>query len=328
MNNYKDIDVAVSSRVRFARNLADYPFAGNCDPTSAKEIIEKVRFALGDGFSETDFTGLDPVSAGALVEDHSISREFAKTELPHSLFTSSDGKIKIMVCEEDHIRLQSIYRGFSLNDAFEEACKADDVLSQKLNIAFDEKLGYLTHCPTNLGTAMRASVMLFLPALTEQRRIKPLVSQISKMGLTIRGIYGEGSEAAGSLYQISNSETLGVSEEGIISKLNDIISQIIDLERKARNDLMERDPSRITDKVMRSMGVLKYSYTLDSSEFMACYAAVRTGISLGIIKDVDYETLDDAFSALMPYSLMKREGKSMTDTERDLARAKAVKELI
>lgn len=328
MKNINSTDVAVSSRVRFARNIADYPFAAKCDKTSANEIIEKVRGALNGDYTETDFEENDALTSGALVENHSISREFAHSKLPHALFTSRDRRIKIMVCEEDHIRLQSIVRGFSLDEAYRDACKADDVISEHLNIAFDEKLGYLTHCPTNLGTGMRASVMLFLPALTATRKIKPLVNEISKMGLTIRGIYGEGSEALGCLYQISNSETLGVSEESVISKLNDIIKQIIDIERKSRAELMQSDPDGVIDRVMRSLGTLKYAHKLDSAEFMRCYADVRMGVALDIIKDIDYETLDSAFTEVMPYTLMKHSGKKLGDAERDVSRAKRIKELI
>jgi len=328
MKNYTDIDVVISSRIRFARNIADYPFMSKCDPTSAGEIIEKVRNALGDGFKELDFSTIDEIKAGSYVEDHSVSRDFVKSPLPHTLFCDIDNKVKIMVCEEDHVRLQTITRGCSLEEAYKTACAVDDILCEKLNIAYDDSLGYLTHCPTNLGCAMRASVMMFLPALTAQKKIKPLISQLSKLGLVIRGIYGEGSDALGCLYQISNQESLGVTEESIISKLSGIIEQITGLERNARNELFERYNDKIIDNVMRSMGVLKYSHMIESAEFMRCYSDVRMGIALNIIKDIDYDTVDRAFIEAMPYTLMNHSSKQMNEHERDLARSRRIKELV
>ncbi len=328
MKIYNDNDVALSSRIRFARNIADYPFTGKCDPTSAKEIIEKIRSALGESYNELDFSSIDEIKAGAFVENHSISRDFAASKLPHSLFTDCENKVKIMACEEDHIRLQAISKGLSLEEAFKNACEADDKLSTVLNIAYDDRLGYLTHCPTNLGCAMRASVMLFLPALTAQNKIRSVISQLSKFGIEIRGLYGEGSDALGCLYQISNQESLGISEEAVISKLNEIIAQVIKLERNARNELYRNSPDTITDRALRSLGVFKYSHMLDSAEFMRCYADIRMGVSLHIIKDIDYDTIDRAFTEVMPYTLMKHSGKKMNEHERDLARARRIKELL
>ena len=326
--NEKDIkyDVALSSRVRFARNLADYPFSAKCDPTSAKEIIEKVEGALGDGYVYTDFTGLDENAAYAAVEDHSVSREFAEATIPHRLASSKDGKVKIMICEEDHIRLQAITPGLSLTEAYDTACAVDDRLGEKLNIAFDDRLGFLTQCPTNIGTGMRASVMLFLPALTARHKIKPLAPQLSKLGMTIRGIYGEGSEALGCVYQISNQETIGVTEESVIAKITSTIDKIIEIEREERKSLYEGAKDNLTDKVMRSLGILKYAYTIDSSEFMKRYADVRLGISLGIIDGVDLKTLDDLFVAVMPYTIMRDEGGEVDVAQRDLIRARRIKE--
>lgn len=328
MKNDGMTDVVISSRVRFARNIADYPFKSKLDKTSANEIIEKVKAALGDGYEFIDLTGEDEVLANSLVEDHSISREFAVETLPHALLCSQDGVIRIMICEEDHIRLQAICRGMDLDKAFERASEVEEELSEKLNIAYDEKLGYLTHCPTNLGIAMRASAMLFLPALTGKNMIKSLISVLSKLGVTIRGIYGEGSDALGCLYQVSNSETLGVSEENVISKLNGVITKIVELERKERDELYKAQSDYISNKVLRSLGVLKYAYMLDTSEFMRCYSDVRLGISLGLIEEPDYDKIDGIFTQVMPNNLMKSAGKKLDEHERDIARAKLVKELL
>ena len=328
MNEEMKRDVVISSRIRFARNIADYPFAGKCDPTSASEIIEKVRNAVGSGFIELDSDKADDVEIGSLVENHSISREFAESKLPHALFTSNDGVLKIMVCEEDHIRLQAITEGLSLKEAYNAACAEDEKLCCRLNIAFNDRLGFLTHCPTNLGTGMRASVMMFLPALSESGNIQSLSAQLSKLGLTIRGLYGEGSDGLGCIYQISNTETLGVTEHNVISKLEDVINKVIGIERDMRKRIYESDPDKMTDRSMRALGILKYSKILDSSEFMRCYSDLRLGISLGVVEDVDVLKLDKAFTEVMPYNLMKRFGKKMNASERDIMRAKYIKELI
>lgn len=328
MKTLNDNDVVISSRIRFARNIADYPFMNKCDVTSANEIIEKVRTLLGDSFKEINFSSINELKAASYVENHMVSRDFIKSSLPHSFFTDSERKVKVMVCEEDHIRLQVIEKGLSLDNAYKEACKTDDLISAGLNIAYDNNLGYLTQCPTNLGCAMRASVMMFLPALTAENKIKSLINQLSKLGLVIRGIYGEGSDALGCLYQISNQESLGITEEGIIDKINGIIGQIINLEREARNEIYNTYSDKIIDNVMRSMGVLKYSHMLESSEFMRCYSDIRMGISLNIIKDIDYDTIDNAFNEVMPYTLMDHYGKQMNDRDRDLSRAKRIKELV
>ena len=321
----KSYDVAISSRVRFARNLADYPFMSKCDPTSASEIIAKVKGALGGGYTATDFSKSDELSSYAAVESHRVSREFAESELPHVLISSKDQTINVMVCEEDHVRLQSILPGLALDEAYKNACEVDDVLCDKLKIAYDDKLGFLTQCPTNIGTGMRASVMLFLPALTRQRKIKQLVPQLSKLGMVIRGIYGEGSDALGCIYQISNQETIGISEENIIAKLSSAIERIIELETEGRKELFEENKDELTDKVYRSLGILKFARSVSSSEFMSLYAELRLGVSLGITDDVELTDLDDLFVRVMPYTLMSNAGKQLDEKQRDAARADLIR---
>lgn len=316
----KDIDVVLSSRIRFARNIKDYPFATGLDITSCKEIIERVEGALPD-YHKTDFTDMPALKAQVYVERHDVSPEFAASSMPHALLEKDD--TKVMVCEEDHIRLQVIKQGFSVREAFSEACAADDILLDKLRIAYDEELGFLTHCPTNLGSGMRASVMMFLPALTMSRELGGIVSQISKLGLTIRGIYGEGSEAKGYLYQISNSETMGVTEEATVDKLCEIVTQIIDYERKAR-ERIRSGGIRNADPMTRALGTMLYASVISSREFMELYAKVRLGISIGVVEDIGYLALDELFISVMPASLC--DGRNMTETERDEARARVIKE--
>ncbi|MBQ3182322.1 MAG: ATP--guanido phosphotransferase [Clostridia bacterium] len=316
----KDIDVVLSSRIRFARNIKDYPFASKLDETSCREIIEKVEYVLSD-FKKTDFTKIDPISAQAFVEHHSVSPEFAVSTLPHALFEKAD--TKVMVCEEDHIRLQVIKKGFSLNEAFTEACETDDMILSKLRVAYNEELGFLTHCPTNLGSGMRASVMMFLPGLAMTGELKGIVSQLSKLGLTIRGIYGEGSEAQGYLYQISNAETMGTTEEATISRLCDILKQIIGHERNAR-ERIKAAGIRNRDPLCRAFGVLKYACTMTSREFIELYSKARLGVAVGIIDETDLETLDELFISVMPATLSA--GEKLTEAERDMKRAEVIKE--
>lgn len=319
-----DNDVVVSSRIRLARNLSDYPFASKLDFTSAKEIIEEVSSALKPhGFTFTDMSSLSPLEAQSYVEKHIISTEFAKKSSPHALLTDENLSVAVMVCEEDHIRLQCLLPGLDLDKAYENACKADDMLDEALNIAYDEKLGYLTHCPTNLGTGIRASVMVFLPALTMTNQIAGLSAQLSKIGLTIRGMYGEGSASKGALYQISNQVTLGITEEDTIKKLKEIITKIAQEEKRLRASISKTTLERLSDKILRSEGTIRYARLISSEEFMELYSDLRLGISLGITTGVSLSALDKMLYDAMPASLALRQGNGQSrDIPDELVRDK------
>lgn len=325
----KENDVVVSSRIRFARNIADYPFESRLDETSCKEIIEKVTNALGKDFTKYDMADLKSVETGMLVEDRTVSPNFAKKKGPRALLKNEEKDVSCMVCEEDHIRLQCILPGLDIEEAYKRACVYDDMLDEKLNIAFDGKLGYLTHCPTNLGLGMRASVMLFLPALTMHRSIETLSVQLSKLGFVIRGMYGEGSSSEGCLYQISNSVTMGVTEDDTINRLNNVVKQICDSERKAREVIKSDSYSVIADRVGRAYGILKYAAIISSKEFMKLFADVRLGIALGLIKDLDYEKLGELMIGVMPATLIARNGGvAAGESERDVMRADYIRKTI
>ncbi len=319
-----EFDTVLSSRIRFARNLCTYPFEGKLAPDKAKEIIEKVNDALkGQGFSRHDFFEGSTWEAVSLVEKHYISREFAAKKSPHALLINESTSASIMVCEEDHIRLQTILPGLALHEAYEIASKYDDIIDSSLDIAYDEELGYLTHCPTNLGTGMRASVMMFLPALTMSGRISAIASQLSKIGLTMRGMFGEGSEGKGGIYQISNQITLGITEEDTIKKLCDIVAQINDQERKLRASIKGENLERLRDTALRSEGILKYAHMLSSGEFIEHFSNIRLGIAIGIITDISFVTLGKLFIETMPATLtLSEKDAPKTDAERDRARAK------
>ena len=319
-------DIILSSRVRLARNLAAYPFAAKMDDTSAREIIEKIEQALKDAYTKTDMSSLSALETVSLVEKHTISREFAQKEDPHALFANAFGEVFVMACEEDHIRLQAILSGYELDRAYALARECDKLLEGKLKIAYDSELGYLTHCPTNLGTGMRASVMMFLPALTHSKKISSLASQLSKLGLTIRGMYGEGSGGDGMIYQISNQVTLGISEEDTLSKLKEVIAQICELEYKYRTALKDNTQNALDDRIGRAEGILRYARSISTAEFMKLYSDVRLGVSFGLVENITLEQLDTLLVSIHPATLMLEcNKKEASESERDRVRASYIK---
>lgn len=326
----KTSDVVLSSRVRLARNLEGYPFGARLSREGADEILQKVGGLLEtDGFERLDFSTVSPTEAGALYEKHYVSREFLNKKTPHALMLNEPCGLAVMLCEEDHIRIQSILSGLSLDEAYKNARAIDEHIEEKLPIAYDENLGYLTHCPTNLGTAMRASVMMFLPALTMAGRIQALAARLSKIGLTVRGFYGEGTEAKGCLYQISNQITLGVTEEESLKKLTEAVKQITDSENELRELITPEKNPKIFDRICRAEGILRHAYLLSSDEFLSHYADVRLGVALGIVEGVSYSTLDTLLFEVMPLSLALSEGKAtLGEGERDRLRAKRVKDAL
>jgi protein arginine kinase len=235
----------------------------------------------------------------------------------------------VMVCEEDHLRIQSILPGLALDEAYRNASRIEKRLDEEFDFAYSEKLGYLTHCPTNLGTGMRASVMMFLPALTRRGYMDSLAAQLSKIGLTVRGLFGEGSGAAGCMYQISNQITLGITEEDTLEKLSDAVAQISESERKARKSINGEELERVTDMILRAEGTLRYAYRMSSSEFIRLFADVRFGIALGIVKDITYEQLGTLLVEVMPATLtLSAETTPKTDAARDRLRAQKIQSLL
>jgi len=320
----KETDVVISSRIRFARNLAEYPFRSKLDPVSAEEIAEKVCGIFPD-YEIIDFSKLDNIESTSYVEKHEVSPNFANEKLPHYLAVNREKNLRIMICEEDHIRIQCILPGFDLDSAYKNAVEADDRVLEKLKIAYSDKLGFLTGCPTNLGTGMRASVMLFLPALTITKMISGLAPSLSKLGFTIRGMYGEGSEAGGCMYQLSNSVNLGYNEETIISKLKEAAEKIAAEERRRRAILKSDNYDTLCDRIMRSYGNMHYAHMITSAEFLKLYADVRLGIALGMINDLEYSKLDRMLQEAMPATLMINYGQRIEGDFRDKLRAEYTK---
>lgn len=323
----------ISTRVRLARNLKDYPFPCRLSEQGRKKVIEKVTSAIRDSNSSiaSDFNlikldDLTEAQGVSLVERHLVSPEFISETEGRALLLSKDESMSIMINEEDHIRLQVITDGLSLEQAYDTADKLDTLLDENLEFAFDDKLGYLTQCPTNLGTGMRASVMLHLPALEKSRTIGRIVGNLSKLGLTIRGAYGEGSEPSGSLYQLSNQVTLGISEKVAIENLENITKQLVSQERQARERLAKSID--IQDSVSRSLGLLKSAMVMTHDEALKLLSNVRFGILSGQIKDVTAEVVDSLMEKIEPATLMVNSGKNLSAQERDIERAKILREAL
>lgn len=328
-NKGNEGDVVLSTRVRLARNLEDYPFPVRLNSEEKKNISLLVKDSLSDykdkPLSFIDMSTLSPAKAVSLAEKHLISPEFAYEGTGRALLLSDEEDVSIMLCEEDHIRIQVILPGLALTEAFSEADKIDSIIENKLNYAFDERIGYLTQCPTNLGTAMRASVMLHLPALNKKGAMRRLSTTVAKLGLTLRGSYGEGSEVSGDIYQLSNQVTLGISEKAALQNLTSIAMQIVSQEKQARAALIKDED--FIDKIYRSWGILRSAYKLTSNELTNLISFVRMGAGEGII-DVPPEKLTEMFIELQPATINVAEGKTLSQSERDVLRAEKVRKAL
>ncbi|MBE6570098.1 MAG: ATP--guanido phosphotransferase [Ruminococcaceae bacterium] len=324
-----DNDVVVSTRVRLARNLQNYPFDPLMTEDQAAQIcsLAKEIYTEDDGWEYTDFGSLTPTERRAYAEKHLVSREFAESRYKGGLL--SKNSVHIMVLEEDHLRLQSIYPGFALEEAYRDVSAADELLDNRAQIAYNEKFGYLTHCPTNLGTGMRASVMLFLPACSKAHLIRGFEEQLGKIGLTIRGMTGEGSKAEGRLFQISNQITLGVTEEETIHKLSGIVEQIVKQERELRGILCKgkRDENLVRNQVRRAYGTLLYATLLQTEEMVRLYEDIRLGAALGMIENLNPIRADEMLFSCMPNTLMAN-GECKTPEERDEVRANRARAIL
>lgn len=321
MSSQMEQDVVLSSRVRLARNLSEFPFPNKMTPAQANQVIQKAREAAGKEFTCLDLTAMTPLDQQALIEQHLISPALAQNNRHSALLLSKDQSVSIMINEEDHFRIQSIVPGFQLQQAYEKADQADDRLESALTFAFDEQTGYLTSCPTNAGTGMRASVMLHLPALTANHQINGLIASVGKMGFAVRGIYGEGSQAEGDLYQISNQITLGISEQETLNHLQSVTEQIVEREMELRRAMVERNRSEMCDLVWRAFGTVKYAQIMSAKEFMALASQIRLGISMGIITHITSRHLNQLMIEVQPANLQKHCGRELTPAERDFERA-------
>ncbi|MDR1927673.1 MAG: protein arginine kinase [Oscillospiraceae bacterium] len=321
-------DVAFSTRVRLARNLAQFPFPARLDEAGRRRVTAQAQTALQELLPELrfiDMAQLPRTQALSLAERWLISPAFAQGKPGGALLLNPEETVSIMLCEEDHIRLQVLQAGLALQEAYRIADQIDSALGARLSLAFDEQLGYLTQCPTNLGTAMRASVELHLPALTALGRVARLGEGISKLGLTIRGTHGEGSEAQGALYQLSNQITLGITEEAALENLQAITLQIAEQERRAAAELLRQPQAE--DQVWRAYGILQSARRMESQEALRLLSLVRMGAVRGLLP-----VKKEAVHALLPLiqpatlSLQNAAGEQPAAQDRDALRAAVIRE--
>ncbi|MCF8566040.1 protein arginine kinase [Alicyclobacillus tolerans] len=326
-------DIILTSRVRIARNIDGIPFPSLETDSHAEEVIGKVTQALASPamqplghFELLKAANMTDLDLQVLVEKHLISRDLVEAKDHAAIALRSDEVVSVMINEEDHLRIQCIMPGMRLDEAWRIASAVDDAFEKALPYAFHDRFGYLTACPTNVGTGIRASVMMHLPGLVVSGQINRLLAAVSQVGLTVRGLYGEGSNAAGNLFQVSNQVTLGESEEEIIGNLSSVVGQLIDHERAARRMLIQENRISLEDRICRSFGNLAYARRLDSKETLQRLSDVRLGIDLGIIKGVSAGILKELMVMTQPAFLQKYYNQELSPGERDIRRATLIRE--
>ncbi len=318
--------IIISSRVRLARNLKDLNFRPKMTEDQADECIDRVLEVMRGDKEEYRYypmRGINPIERRAMVEEHRISADLFRTDDRGAALVSGDSRVVIMINEEDHLRIQAFAPGLDLEDAAARAFRAEDVLEGSLSFAFDEQLGYLTACPTNTGTGMRASVMLHLPLLTIKKSMGQVSQLAAKLGLTMRGIYGEGSEALGSVYQLSNQVTLGKTEHELVDAVTTVADRIAGMERETRLETLREDPTAFEDRISRAVGTLLYAKMMDMREFYPLWSALRVGAAMGRIR-MDVKECDDLLTEVQDAHLCRAAGHDLTEREIRMARSSLV----
>ena len=323
--------IVISSRVRFARNLRNRAFPGWAKKAERTAILDLIRPRveelpeMEDSFSEL-LQDLSALEKQVLVERHLISREHAAKGVGSAVVMNCRQTLSIMINEEDHLRMQSIRSGLQLKQAFKLVDKIDSALESRLEFAYDQRLGYLTACPTNVGTGMRASAMLHLPGLVLSELINQVIQAVSKIGLAVRGLYGEGTEAMGNLFQISNQTTLGEKEDEIVSRLTKVIETIIEKEHDARQVLIQKKSNTLWDQIGRAYGVLTYAHAMSSKEALNLLSIIKLGVDLGAFPEDRRLPIDELFIDTQPAHLQKSSQQKLNAEERDHLRAQIIRE--
>lgn len=322
-------DVVLSTRVRLARNIKGIPFPNRMSSEDAEKVISMVSEALSKlnyKFKLIRLDGITDIERQRLMEEHFISPQMLKNPEHKAVFLSEDESVAIMINEEDHIRMQCIYAGLEDSKSYDLVSKIDDFLGETLQYAFHKKYGHLTACPTNVGTGMRMSFMLHLPALCMARMADNLFAAVGKLGVTVRGMYGEGTKSSGYIFQISNQTTLGKSESELSQNLTDVVNQIITKERELRRRIAKDKGVALEDNIMRSYGIIRYARKISTDELTGLLSNVRFGVSLGIIDDIDVNKLNEIMVITRPAHIME------TGTEdgfaRDVKRAEVIKAVL
>ena len=326
-------DLVVSSRVRLARNIEGFPFSQWASSADLKRIADHAKDAIRrsqrlKSAHVFNIEELEPIDRHFLAEGYMISRELAKSGIERYVAIDPEQVAGVMINEEDHLRLQVLTAGSNLRNDWERINAIDDELEQHLAYAFSNTFGYLTACPTNVGTGIRCSIMVHLPALVISRRIEKVLNAVTQIGLTVRGISGEGSEIVGNLFQISNQWTLGISEKETIEKIEKILQHILEQEIKAQTQLVEENRAAVEDRIWRAYAVLKHARVVSSNEAIELLSSIRFGRSLKILHSPSCESLNEMIIHIRPAHLQKRAGKALSASERDEYRAELLREWI
>ena len=327
----KESDVVISSRVRLARNIKEFNFPGSLTKEDSKKVLNKIKEivpSLGYGLKFIELKDIDDITKISLIEKHLISPDFAMSKKENTaMIINDDENICIMVNEEDHIRLQVFSSGLDIENLMNLAIEIDEKLSELINYAYSEKYGFLTACPTNLGTSARCSVMVHLPALTLTGNISKVLEVVNNFGMNIRGIYGEGTKSQGNVYQIFNNQSLGITEKEIIKNVKAITEKVIEQERLARKYL-SKNFLQLEDRVYRSFGIISYSKVLSAEECRKFLSDVKLGTDLGIIKELTDFKVNKMLLYTKPGNLQKYFGKQLSGFERDIKRAEVIKNIL
>jgi len=326
----QDSDIVLSTRIRLARNVDEFPFLSRIQPEQQAELAnflkQKILAAdIAPGMSYIELEEIDGLERRFLQERQLISRELAEGEGRRGVAVGDSERVSVMVNEEDHLRLQVILSGLEVDEAWRMGDGADDALEQHIRFAFSPKLGYLTACPTNVGTGLRASVMLHLPGLVMTKQMKKVFNALARLNLAVRGMHGEGTEASSDLYQFSNQASLGKSEEEILQALKSVVPQLVKFERDARDYLLGHGRTAVEDRVWRAYGMLKGARSISTQETMAYLSQLRLGVNLGLVTDIKIERINQLFILTQPAHLQKLAEQELDEAKRDVARATLIR---
>lgn len=331
LQNGKNSDVVMSTRVRLARNISGYNFENKCTKNNKKEILEKMEEitpSLGYGLNLLKLSDMDEITKQSLVEKHIISPEFADSNEEYSaILINNEENICIMINEEDHLRIQVFSEGMATDELMNLAIEIDQKIEKLLSYAYSEKYGYLTACPTNVGTGMRVSVMVHLPGLKYTENLNKVLRIVNNFGMSVRGVYGEGSQSMGNMYQISNNQTLGITEEEIVKNVKIITERVVEQERKARKYL-GKDETVFADKVYRAYGILKNARIMSSNECIDLLSDIKLGTDMGVINELDDTKVKKLLLYTKPANLQKYTGQAMDSDMRDKKRTEVIRQII
>ncbi|MGB3340235.1 MAG: protein arginine kinase [bacterium] len=322
-----DREIVVSSRIRVARNLSVFPFEIKLKEKDSERLLKLSQSVIEERCPGRyiDMKTLTPLERESLLECHLISPAFHKMNKPAGLYLSANGDISIMINEEDHLRIQGLSGGLNLTNISARVFDCEEEIGEELSYAFDENYGFLTSCPTNIGTGLRASVLLHLPGLVFTSEVEKVLKGALQIGMAVRGIYGEGSEIKGSLFQISNQHTLGLKEEDLIQTIGKLTHMIIDIEKKARDSIFEKAKYEFEDKIFRSLAVLRSARILSTDETLNLLSAVRFGIGTGVIKNISLDIINEIMLVARPANIQLYVGQILEEHERDIRRAEYIR---